>query len=131
MISDARRRIGIGSALASIAARIGIYRDTRRLAREAMQAIADLMPIKAAILLLVDGRTGSLFFHEGFNLPMEEVERFHQLRSWDDCIEGEVVRRKEPILIEDVAADMRAIHYPGGAASLGLIPLLSQDHARS
>ena len=79
-------------ALASIASRIGIYKDTRRLAREAMQAIADLMPIKAAILLLVERDTGSLYFHEGFNLPMEEAERFHRLRSWDDCIEGDVVR---------------------------------------
>ncbi|UCF89554.1 MAG: hypothetical protein JSV70_04805, partial [bacterium] len=33
-------------ALASIAARIGIYRDTHRLARESMQAIGDLLPIR-------------------------------------------------------------------------------------
>ena len=58
-------------ALASIGARIGIYQDTRRLAREAMQAIADLLPIKAAILLLMDNNSDTLIFHEAYNLPVE------------------------------------------------------------
>jgi signal transduction histidine kinase len=116
-------------ALASIAARIGIYRDTRRLAREAMQAIADLMTIKSAILLLIDEKTGSLVFHEAFNLPVEDIRRYHRLTSWDDSIEGVVVRGKEPVLIEDVSADARAVHYPDGSMSLGLIPLLARDHA--
>ena len=116
-------------ALASIAARIGVYRDTRRLAREAMQAIADLMPIKAAILLLVDQETNTLIFHEAYNLPSEEIERYHSMSSWDDCIEGDVIRGKGPVLIEDVSTDKRAIHYQEGSMSLGLIPLLTLDHA--
>lgn len=116
-------------ALASIAARMGIYQDTRRLAREAMQAIADLLPIKAALLLLIDSGTNSLVFHEAYNLPVEEVERYLQMRGWDECIEGEVVRGKEPVLIEDVSTDIRAVHYPEGSMSLGLIPLLTLDHA--
>jgi signal transduction histidine kinase len=115
-------------ALASIAARIGIYRDTRRLAREAMQAIADLLPIKAALLLLMDTGTNSLVFHEAYNLPVEEIERYHSMLSWDECIEGEVVRGKGPVLIEDVSADTRAVHYSEGSMSLGLIPLLALDH---
>lgn len=116
-------------ALASIAARIGIYRDTHRMAREAMQAIADLIPIKTALLLLMEGDSGSLVFHEAFNLPQEEVQRYHDLLSWDECLEGEVVRGKEPVLIEDVSNDDRAVHYPDGSMSLGLIPLLIQDRA--
>ncbi len=116
-------------ALASIAARIGIYRDTRRLAREAMQAIAALLPIKTALLLLKDGGGNTLVFHEAYNLPLEEIDRYHRLLSWDDCLEGEVVRGKEPVLIEDVSADTRAIHYPEGSMSLGLIPLLIRDNA--
>lgn len=115
--------------LASIAARIGIYQDTRRLAREAMQAIADLLTIKTAILLLIDHDTDSLVFHEAYNLPVEEVERYNRLESWSDSIEGLVVSGKEPVLIEDVSTDSRAVHYPDGAMSLGLIPLLAQDHA--
>ena len=116
-------------ALASIAARIGVYQDTRRLAREAMQAIAALLPIKAALLLLLDSSTNSLVFHEAYNLPVEEIERLHTLISWDDCIEGEVVRGKGPVLIEDVSANIQAVHYSEGSMSLGLIPLLTQDHA--
>jgi signal transduction histidine kinase len=116
-------------ALASIAARIGVYRDTHRLAREAMQAIADLLPIKTAFLLLRDSGTNSLFLHEAYNLPWEEIERYHHLLSWDECIEGEVVRGKEPVLVEDVSTDNRAVHYPEGTMSLGLIPLLTRDHA--
>jgi len=115
-------------ALASIASRIGIYQDTRRLAREAMQAIADLLPIKAAILLLIDSSSGSLVFHEAYNLPSEQIERYQRLQTWDDCLEGEVVRRKEPVLIDDVSSDTRAIHYPPGSMSLGLIPLMTRDH---
>jgi len=116
-------------ALASIAARIGIYQDTRRLSREAMQAIADLLPIKTALLLLIDSSTNSLAFHEAYNLPSEEIERYHRLLTWDECIEGEVVRGKEAVLIEDVSADTRAIHYPDGSMSLGMIPLLTRGHA--
>ncbi len=116
-------------ALASIAARIGVYQDTHRLAREAMQAIAQLLPIKAALLLLLDSSTNSLVFHEGYNLPVEEIERLHNLISWDECIEGEVVRGKGPVLIEDVSADIQAVHYSEGSMSLGLIPLLTRDRA--
>jgi len=116
-------------ALASIAARISVYRDTRRLAQEAMQAIADLLPIKTAFLLLIDSGTNSLILHEAYNLPWEEVERYHHLLSWDECIEGEVVRGKEPVLVEDVSINNRAVHYPEGTMSLGLIPLLVRDHA--
>jgi len=116
-------------ALASIAARIGVYQDTRRLAREAMQAIADLLPIKAAFFLLSDSNTNSLFFHEAYNLPWEEVERYHRLLSWDQCIEGEVLRGKKSILIEDVSTEARAIHYQEGSMSLGLVPLLIQERA--
>jgi signal transduction histidine kinase len=116
-------------ALASIGARIGIYHDTRRLAREAMQAIADLLPIKAAILLLMDNSSNTLVFHEAYNLPVEQVERYNRLTNWNDSIEGGVVLRKEPVLIEDVSSDKRAVHYPSGSMSLGLIPLLARDHA--
>jgi signal transduction histidine kinase len=94
-----------------------------------MQAIADILPIKAALLLLTDSDTNSLVFHEAYNLPWEEVERYHQLLSWDECIEGDVIRRKEPVLIEDVSANTRAVHYPEGSMSMGLIPLLTRDHA--
>jgi signal transduction histidine kinase len=116
-------------ALASIGARIGVYQDTRRLAREAMQAIADLLPIKTAVLLLMDNSSNSLVFHEAYNLPVEQVERYNQLYDWNDSIEGGVVLRKEPVLIEDVSTDSRAVHYPSGSKSLGLIPLLARDHA--
>jgi signal transduction histidine kinase len=116
-------------ALASIAARIGVYQDTHRLAREAMQAISDLLPIKTALLLLTDSGTNSLVFHEAYNLPSEEVERYHRLLSWDECLEGEVVRGKEPVLVVDVSINTRAIHYPEGTMSLGLIPLLARDQA--
>ncbi len=114
-------------ALASIAVRIGIYRDTRRLAQEAMQAIADLLPIKTALLLLVDKNTSLPVFHEAFNIPPEEIQRYHHLRSWDECMEGEVFRGKEAILIQDVSTDARAVHYPEGTMSLGLIPLLTRE----
>ncbi len=116
-------------ALASIAARIGVYQDTHRLAREAMQAISDLLPIKTALLLLIDSETNSLVFHEAYNLPSEEIERYHRLLSWDECMEGEVVRGKEPVLVEDVSINTRAIHYPEGTMSLALIPLLTRDRA--
>jgi signal transduction histidine kinase len=125
-LGSSNNRLG---ALASVAIRIGIYRDTRRLAREAMQAIAHLLPIKAAFLLIVDSGTNSLVFHEAYNLPTEEIERFHHLLTWDECIEGEVVRGKESILIEDVSAETRAIHYSEGSMSLGLVPLLTRDKA--
>lgn len=114
-------------ALASIAVRIGIYRDTRRLAREAMQAIADLLPIKTALLLLIDKHKGLPVFHEAYNISPEEIERYHHLGSWDECMEGEVVRGKEAILIQDVSTDARVVHYPAGSMSLGLIPLLTRE----
>ncbi|MDF1525984.1 MAG: ATP-binding protein [bacterium] len=125
-LSSPDHRLG---ALASIAARIGVYQDTRRLAREAMQAIADILPIKAAFFLLSDSNTNSLVFHEGYNLPVEETQRLHTLISWDDCIEGEVVRGEKSILIEDVSTETRAIHYQEGSMSLGLVPLLIQERA--
>jgi len=116
-------------ALASIAARISAYGDTHRLAREAMQAIADLLPVQSAFLMLIEPDTGQLIPHEGYNVPVEEMKRYHADSSWEGCLEGRVVREKGAILIEDVSADPRAVHYQEGSLSLGLIPLLSSDRA--
>ncbi len=116
-------------ALASIAARLGVYRDMHRLSREAMQAIADILPIKSAFLLLADRETGTLALHEAFNLPSEALARYHTDTGWNDCLEGEVLRKGGPILIEDVSAEPRAIHYVEGSMSLGLIPLLTRERA--
>ena len=104
-------------ALASIAARIGIYTDTGRLAREAMQAVADLLPIKTALLLLADQRSGSLTLEVAFNLPREELDRFQGSAAWDNGIEGEVVRRKEPVLIENIAKAWFAFHIRPDSAT--------------
>ncbi|MDF1534873.1 MAG: ATP-binding protein [bacterium] len=116
-------------ALASIAARISVYGDTRQLAREAMQAVADLLPVKNAFLILLDSVTGQLALLEGYNIPYQEMDRYHIETSWEDCLEGRVVREKGAILIEDVSADPQAVHYEVGSRSLGLIPLLSRDRA--
>ena len=134
-------------ALASIAARIGIYRDTRRLAREAVQAIADLLPIDEVLLLLIDKDTNSLVFHEGFSLLTDDVGRYKRETIWDDSMAGEVVRRREPILIEEASISGRArdyaegimshemvhkitpspAHYPEASVSLGWIPLMTPE----
>jgi PAS domain S-box-containing protein len=114
-------------ALASIAARISIYGDTHRLAREAMQAIADLLPIQGALFMLIDPATGQLVPHEGYNITRQEMNRYHADTSWEECLEGRVVREKGAILVEDVSADPTAVHYQEGTMSLGLIPLMSSD----
>ena len=134
-------------ALASIAARIGVYRDTRRLAREAVQAIADLLPIDEVLLLLIDKNTNSLVFHEGFSLLTEDVGRYKRETIWDESMAGEVVRRREPILVEDASISGKAPDYSEGfrspdtvhrttpssspyseaPVSLGWIPLMTPD----
>ena len=116
-------------ALASIAARISVYGDTHRLAREAMQAIADLLPIQGALFMLIDPATGQLVPHEGHNIPRKEMDRYHADTSWEKCLEGRVVREKGAILVEDVSTDPKAVHYQEGTMSLGLIPLMSSDRA--
>lgn len=127
--SDAHSRNDRLGALASIAARLSVYGDTRRLAREAMQAVADLLPVSSAFLMLIDPDTAQLQLHEGYNIPREEMESYHAETAWEDCLEGRVVRQKGAILIEDISADPRAVHYVPGSKSLGLIPLLSSDRA--
>jgi PAS domain S-box-containing protein len=114
-------------ALASIASRISIYTDVQRLSREALQAVADLLPIKAGFLLLVSEDTGTLYFNEGFNLPVEKYEQFHSDRNWDDYLEGQVVREKSSILIEDVTSESREVRYVPGSMSLGLVPLQTRE----
>ncbi|UCG37741.1 MAG: PAS domain S-box protein, partial [bacterium] len=114
-------------ALASIAARIGVYTDSHRLALEAMEAISRLLPIRAGFLLLLDPESGELRLHEAFNLPRGDRELYHAEPGWDQCLEGHVVREKVAILIPDVSRDDRAVHVAPGSMSLAIIPLLTPE----
>jgi PAS domain S-box-containing protein len=116
-------------ALASIASRISIYSDIQRLSREALQAVAHMVPIKSGFLLLISEETGALTFHEGFNLPQKDHERYHADTSWDHCLEGQVIRDKSTFLIEDVSKKPHAVHCVPGSMSLGLVPLMTQERA--
>jgi PAS domain S-box-containing protein len=116
-------------ALASISSRISVYGDTHRLASEAMQAIADLMPVQSALFMLIDPVTGQLMPHEGYNISRREMDRYHADTSWEERLEGRVIREKGAILVEDVSADPKAVHYQEGTLSLGLIPIMSSDRA--
>jgi PAS domain S-box-containing protein len=109
--------------LASIASRTALFTDTQKLFRETLQAVSSLLPIKAGFLLLINEETGSLTFNEGFNLTQKEYDQFSSEKSWDDCLEGQVVRERSPLLIEDVSRESRAVRFVDGSMSLGLIPL--------
>jgi PAS domain S-box-containing protein len=110
-------------AFAGIASRISAFTDIQMLSREVLQAVSSLLPIKAGFLLLISEETGSLTFSEGYNLPTKEYNQYRLDNSWDTSLEGQVVREKLSILIEDVSSDPRAVQYVDGSMSLGLIPL--------
>ncbi|UCF31591.1 MAG: PAS domain-containing sensor histidine kinase [bacterium] len=113
-------------ALAGIAGRVATYTDTKKLAREALQALTDLLPVKAGTILLLDPATGELRLHESINIPSEINEALSR-QGWNNLIEGEVVRDRVPVLIDDMSRSERVVTRSPEFLSLAVIPLISQD----
>lgn len=113
-------------ALASMAGRIATYTDTRKLAREALQAAMDLLPVKAGIILLVSPATGLLEPHEFLNVSPETRDSLAR-KGWNNLIEAEVVRNRVPVLIRDLNKSDRVDFFSPEYLSLAIIPLISQE----
>jgi PAS domain S-box-containing protein len=116
-------------ALASLAARIGTYRDPSRLAREGLSVISELTRITQGFILLIDEVTGKLKLHSSFNLDKEELEAFQQDTGWEYCTEGRAIEEKVPILVRETGTDPKVCcPMKDQASSVAVIPLIIQDH---
>lgn len=115
-------------ALASLAARIGTYRDPLRLAYESLSVIAELTMITCGFILILDEETGRLRLHSSLNLDEDALIVFQDGEGWESCLEGRAIREKVPIMVRP-AGDDPGICCPlkSHMSSVAVIPLIIQD----
>jgi len=83
--------------------------DLAQLLETIIQTAADLLGTQAASILLMDERTGELFFAASTGSSHEELREIKV--PLEGSIAGAIYRTGEPIIVGDVAGDSR--HYTG------------------
>ncbi|MEJ5309998.1 MAG: ATP-binding protein [Anaerolineae bacterium] len=83
--------------------------DLAQLLETIIQTAADLLGTQAASILLMDERTGELFFAASTGSSREELRQIKV--PLEGSIAGAIYRTGEPIIVGDVSSDSR--HYTG------------------
>jgi len=83
--------------------------DLAQLLETIIQTAADLLGTQAASILLMDERTGELFFAASTGSSREELREIKV--PLEGSIAGAIYRTGEPIIVGDVSGDSR--HYTG------------------
>jgi GAF domain-containing protein len=83
--------------------------DLAQLLETIIQTAADLLSTQAASILLMDERTGELFFAASTGSSREELREIKV--PLDGSIAGAIFSTGEPIVVGDVSGDAR--HYTG------------------